>query len=335
MLGLAGPIAAGAMAGHPRIGMVVSLGGLALSGDGKGETFRRQVPGLINATVAGSAAMFIGPFMAGRGMLTVAVGIPVLAAIAGLFGGISRPLARASTQFMLYTIIASNLGMRGAHPLGVTLLFFLGAAWTAGLFLVLRPLFQAMCHNPRIPENTDQASKYSARQLLRRWRRSLSHLSGWQYVFRITLCLVAAEGYEWIWPHHHGYWVAVTVVIVVQRNLQSALRRTLQRAAGTAFGVLLAGLLLLGLPPMWVMIAIIAALAAARPILMEANYAAYAAVMTPLVILLLDFGQVPSWSVISDRLAATLAGCTLALTIGYLVWYRLFPSMHVTAGNNR
>jgi hypothetical protein len=41
----------------------------------------------------------------------------------------------------------------------------------------------------------------------------------------------------------------------------------------------------------WTVFAIIIALAAARPILMEINYAAYAAVLTPLVILLLDFGQ--------------------------------------------
>ncbi|MBI5594432.1 MAG: FUSC family protein [Deltaproteobacteria bacterium] len=334
MLGLAGPIAVGAMTGHPRIGMAVSLGGLALSGEGKGETFREQMPGLIHATVAGSVAMFTGPAMTGHGDMLAAVGIPAVAAAAGLLGGISRPLARAATQFILYTLIAANLGMREAHPLGLMLLFFLGAAWTAGLSLVLRPLFRTMCSAPPIPANTDQPPHHSAGQLLRRWRNSLTHLSGWQYAIRITLCLAAAEVYEWIWPHHHGYWVSVTVVIVVQRNLQAALKRTLQRAAGTAFGVLLTGLFLLGLPPMWAMIVMIAALSAARPILMEANYAAYAAVMTPLVILLLDFGQEPSWTVMVDRLAATLAGCTLALTLGYLMWSRLFPSVSVT-GDSR
>ena len=119
------------------------------------------------------------------------------------------------------------------------------------------------------------------------------------------------------------------MVIVVQRNLQAALPRTFQRAAGTSLGVLLTGLLLLGSSSMWAVIAIIAALAAARPILTEVNYTAYAAVMTPLVILLLDFGQEPSWAVVVDRLAATLFGCALALTLGYLVWSRLFPPARV------
>jgi hypothetical protein len=334
MLGLAGPIAVGAMVGHAGSGMVVSLGGLALSGDGKGETLREQAPGLIYAMIAGSMAMFTGSAMAGHGMLST-FGVPALAAVAGLLGGISKSLARAATQFILFTIIAANLGAKGARPLSMMLLFSLGAAWTAGLSLMLRPLFRAMHPSPLppIPANLARPPKRSAGQLLRRWRNTLAHLSSWQYALRITLCLAAAAAFEWIWPHHHGYWVSITVVIVVQRNLQNALTRTVQRAAGTALGVLLISLFLLGAPPMWAVIAIIAALAAARPILIEANYAAYSAVMTPLVILLLDFGQEPSFAPIVDRLAATLAGCGLALSLGYLVWHRLFPPAQVAVAS--
>jgi uncharacterized membrane protein YccC len=111
-------------------------------------------------------------------------------------------------------------------------------------------------------------------------------------------------------------------VIVVQRDFQKALPRALHRAAGTALGVLLISLFLLGTPPLWVTIMLIALLAAARPILRDANYTAYAAVMTPLVILLLDFGQQTSWARIADRLIATAAGCALALTLGYLIWIK-------------
>ncbi|MBI5578058.1 MAG: FUSC family protein [Deltaproteobacteria bacterium] len=326
MLGLAGPIAAGVMVGHARMGMVMSLGGLALSGDGKGETFREQVPGLVYALVAGSAAMFTGSAMAGHDMLT-AFGVPAIAAAAGLLGGISRPLARATTQFMVYTIIAANLGLSGVHPLATMLLFSLGAAWAAGLSLILRPLFQALGSDPtpHTPANVVPSPRRYAGQLLHRWWNSLAHLSGWQYALRITLCLATAEAFEWIFPHHHGYWVSITVVIVVQRNLQAALTRTLQRAAGTALGVLLVSLLLLGSPGLWAMISMLAVLAAVRPILKEANYTAYAAVTTPLIILLLDFGQKTSWPVIVDRLAATLAGCVLALTFGYLMWSANHP----------
>jgi hypothetical protein len=334
MVGLAGPLAAGVMTGHAQAGMAASLGGLALSGGGKGETFREQVPGLIYALAAGSAAMLTGLAMAGNAILTT-FGVPAIAAAAGLLGGMSRPLARATTQFILYTIIAANLNAQGAHPLGMMLLFSLGAAWTAGLSLVLRPLFRAMHLVSHTPANAAQSPKYTAGQLWRRWWNSLSRLSGWQYVLRIVPCLVAAGAFEWIWPHHHGYWVSITVVIVVHRNLQAALTRTLHRAVGTILGVLLTSLLLVGSPNIWAMIAMIAALAAARAILIGANFTAYASVMTPLVILLLDFGREPSWTVVSDRLVATLVGCALALAFGYLAWSALSAPAPVPVESKR
>lgn len=332
MLGLAGPLAVGVMAGHVQAATAAALGGLALGGGAKGKTPREQALDLFYGLTAGSAAMLTGAALAGHN-LAAAFSIPLLAAAAGLIGSISMPLVRAATRYILYTIIAANLAAPGTQPLGVMLLFLLGACWTAALSLVLRPLFKAVGGGPHPPiaANGLQLHKYTARQRLRRWRKSLARLSGWQYVMRISSCLAAAAALEWIWPLHHEYWVSITVVIVVQRNLQTALARAFHRAAGTVLGVLLISLLLLASPPLWALLLIIAALAAARPILLETNYTAYAAVMTPLVILLLDFGQDPSWAAVVDRLAATLAGCALALTLGYLGWFRLSPPVRLPA----
>jgi uncharacterized membrane protein YccC len=324
MLGLAGPVAVGTITGHPQIGMAVALGGLALSGGAQGETFSEQAPDLIYALIAGSMAVFAGTALAGHDTLKPFI-IPAIAAVAGLFGGISRPLARATTLFILFMIIAANLSVPETHPLGMMLLFSVGAIWSAGLSLTLRSLCRAM-HPLPILDTTDSMAKppqHSAKQLLRRWWKLLAHLSGWQYALRITLCLIAAQVFEWVWPHHHGYWVSITVVIVLQHDLQKAFSRTLQRAIGTVLGVVLMSLIFLGAPPVWVVIGLIALLAAARPILREANYTAYAAVMTPLVILLMDFGQQTSWALIVDRLIATLVGCALVLTLGYLLWLKL------------
>jgi len=284
---------------------------------------------LLCSLMAGSLAVFIGSAVAGNSALTT-FGLPALAGLAALFGSISRPLALVTTQFIIYLIIAASLGAPGTPPLGVALLFFLGAAWTIVLSLGLKPLFRVAGLASAPHANVAMAPRYPIRLLLRRWWKTLAHLSGWQYVIRLTLCLAAAGTFEWIWPHHHGYWVYITVVIVVRRNLQDALSRTFHRAAGTALGVLFISLLLLASPPLWATIAIIAALAATRTILYEVNYTAYATVMTPLVILLLDFGQDPSWAAIIDRLGATIFGCALSLTLGYLIWFRITPPASVT-----
>jgi hypothetical protein len=322
MLGLAAPLAVGVMSGHAGIAVAASLGGLALGGEGEGESLRAQAPRLIYTLAAGSAAMLVGSAAAGHAALIIGI-----AAAASLSGSISRPLARATTQFMLYAIIAASLGSGEAHPFGVMVLFFLGAAWTAGLSLALRPLFGFM-HLQRISDRPEAVPppKYTARQLLRRWWKSLAHLRGWQYTLRITLCLVAAQGFEWLWPGHHGYWALITVMIVVQRDLRAALQRTFQRGVGTMVGVLLTGVLLLGSSSSaWATVLVIAVLAAARPVFRGVNYTAYTAVHTPLIILLLDFGQGASWAVMVDRLAATLFGCAVALALGYLMWSRGSP----------
>ncbi|MCE5283219.1 MAG: FUSC family protein [Deltaproteobacteria bacterium] len=328
MLGMAGPITVGVMTGHPQAGLLASLGGLALSGDGKGATFREQAPGLIYAMIASSAAVFAGSAVAGRGLLT-ALAIPAVVAVIGLLGGISRPLARASTQFILFAIIAANLAAIRIDPFSGTLCFFIGAVWTAFLFILLRPLFQAMPFAKPLehPAPSVQTPKRSFGQLVLRWWHSLARFTGWQYPLRIASCLLVAEAFDWSWPDHHGYWASITVAIVVHRNLRIALPRAVQRAVGTFFGVLFISLFLLVSPSVWLVVAIVALLALLRPIFMEIHYTAYAAVMTPLVILLLDFGHIPSLVTAMDRLAATLVGCILALTIGYLLWFRFFIKM--------
>jgi hypothetical protein len=323
MLGLAGPIALGAMAGNVRAGMVAAIGGLALSGRGESETVAEQASSLFRAFMAGAAAMCLGTALAGHGLLT-GIGVTAAAALAAVAGGISPGAARDTTQFILFVIIATSIGEQGVRPLGATLLYVLGAAWTAGLLMGLRPLFRrarrpAVSGAAAIPARPRKPSFTAS---FRRWVMTLGHWSGWQYTLRITSCLAIAEVLAWIWPLEHGYWIALTVAIIVGRRLPAAPTRALQRGLGTLVGVLLAGLLLMAAPSIWVVIVLVAVLAAARPVLKPANYTAYAAVMTPLVMLLIGLGQTPSLVSLADRLMATVAGCTIALTVGYLIWSR-------------
>lgn len=158
---------------------------------------------------------------------------------------------------------------------------------------------------------------YPAQLLLRRWRKSLSSLAGWQYTLRITLCLSVAEVIRGIWPHDHSYWISLTIAIVVHRDLQQALTRTFQRALGTVLGVLLISILLLGLPSLGMIIVLVALLAA----------------VTPLIILLLDFGREPSVAMIANRLTATFIGCFIALILGYMAWVKFAgPSQPAMTG---
>ena len=54
-------------------------------------------------------------------------------------------------------------------------------------------------------------------------------------------------------------------------------------------------------------------LALARPVLKTKNYLAYSAVMTPLILLIMDAGKPPGSGALLDRLLATVAAAALVL----------------------
>jgi hypothetical protein len=300
--GMAGPVAYGTVAGHPSAGMPAAIGALAMGGLG------RPAKGLAIAAGAVTLAAAAGAAAAGHGWASVAL-VTGLAFAVALVCGVSRPAAETGARFTTFALIATGLHGTGSPPV-VAAKVGAGAFWTALVLLALSARRRKQTAPPGRPAGV----------LLRRWWRSLHGLAGWRYALRLGLCLAAAETIGMLWHQAKAYWIAVTVVIVVRRRLDGALARPLQRAAGTAAGVAAGSVTLLGAPSSWPLVAVAAALAGLRPLLKEANYALYAAVMTPLVVLLLDFGRPASAATIGYRLADTAIGCALALTIGYLPW---------------
>jgi hypothetical protein len=71
--------------------------------------------------------------------------------------------------------------------------------------------------------------------------------------------------------------------------------------------------------PSWALAGVIGILAGARPLLRVRNYLAYSAVMTPLIILIIDAGRAPDNGLLLDRLVATLIGAALAVGSNLLV----------------
>ncbi|MBB6107578.1 Fusaric acid resistance protein-like [Mucilaginibacter lappiensis] len=315
MLGFTLPLVIGIITGHVPISLAVAFGGLALSSN-TGETSRRQLQDGLYTLIAGSLAVFTGASVAGNGLWSFFI-IPFIVAFAGLVGGINRIMAWATTQFIVFTIIATNFSVHKASPLAITILFLIGGIYTITLSLILRTLFK-----PVSPIGEASRSKYTAKQVLTRWCKSLVHFSGWLYPARIFTCLIIAEIFEQIYPHHHGYWVLLTVAILVKRKNDTMTLQIFQRAAGTVLGVIVADIVLLWSPSVWFTVAIIAVIAGARPILKQAHYISYSTAMVPLVILLSGFGKDLPGDVISDRIITTFIGCFLSLTLGYWFWIK-------------
>ena len=118
-----------------------------------------------------------------------------------------------------------------------------------------------------------------------------------------------------------GYWIPMTVVIVLKPNFGGTLQRAAQRITGTVLGALLAAMLLLVLTNPWWLLAALAVLAFATFALRNRNYTLFSLALTPMVMLMLDIAHPITVTDSFLRILHTIIGSFIALLSGYL----LFP----------
>ncbi|TDO62723.1 fusaric acid resistance family protein [Kribbella sp. VKM Ac-2571] len=312
-LAMAGPITYGVTTGHLAHASFAALGAMAtgnfvhpptisrpftwLAGARSRALWLVRAQGRAGVLVTGAALM--GAWLGGRGWVG-AVGVVVLAAISAVVGGFSRWTADVVARFITFLVMATGLG--GA-VWEVARWFALGVAWAILLGLAAAAFPAPVAPAGGVP---------TYRQLWVRWWGGLHRFEGWQYAVRLVPALAVAEVIGVLWHQEKSYWIALAVVIVVRRRGGSLLRAT-QRCLGTCVGVLVGGALVVWVPPSGAIVAVVGILAGLRPLLKERNYAAYAAVMTPLVVLLMDLGRTPELSTIGYRLIDTVIGCLIAI----------------------
>ena len=118
-----------------------------------------------------------------------------------------------------------------------------------------------------------------------------------------------------------GYWIPLTVVLVLKPNFGGTLRRSAQRITGTVLGALIAVVLLLVLKDPWVLLAALAILAFATFTLRNRNYGLFSLALTPTIMLMLDLARPVTVTDNFLRILHTIIGSFLALLCGYF----LFP----------
>jgi uncharacterized membrane protein YccC len=118
----------------------------------------------------------------------------------------------------------------------------------------------------------------------------------------------------------HGYWVTLTILIVLRPDYSSTIYRGLQRAAGTVVG---AGLglatVLLGHVGSWALLIVIGACLVAAFAVFTVNYLFYAIFLTDFVVVLLALEGLPADQTAVYRLIGTGVGTGLAL-LAYILW---------------
>jgi len=144
--------------------------------------------------------------------------------------------------------------------------------------------------------------------------------AAFRHAIRTAVCFSLALWLGRILPLKHGYWLPMTVAIVLRADYAGTLSYGLLRMAGTVLGLVLTTALVLVLPAnAWIHLAVLAALCAGYRYLGNVHYAAAVACLTGLVVLLLAFvGERPEPTVIA-RLIDTVLGSVVALA-AYGLW---------------
>lgn len=118
----------------------------------------------------------------------------------------------------------------------------------------------------------------------------------------------------------HGYWIPLTMMIVIQPYYGATLKKGIERMTGTVAGIVLGGLILL-LPlshEASVIILIVDSFFVAY--FLRNNYKVGVFFVTIMMVLLMQISQQGTWQLIGWRILSTLIGAVLALVVGYAFW---------------
>ena len=181
----------------------------------------------------------------------------------------------------------------------------------------LRALLTSLTHVLRTAEGHPSVASGGDR---RSWAGYLPGQKAWVFAVRLGLTMAVAEAVRLLVPLERPYWIVLTAALVLKPDLGSVFARGVQRTLGTLVGVVL-GVAIVAVVPhgAWLLLPM-AVLAFAFPLGRNLNYGLLSTFITPLVLLLIDFGSRVDGHVALDRLLDTAIGAGIVLVVGYLCW---------------
>jgi uncharacterized membrane protein YccC len=131
-----------------------------------------------------------------------------------------------------------------------------------------------------------------------------------------------------------GYWVPLTILVVLRPDFGATLQRSVTRTVGTVLGVLLATALVHWVPGgQWWQVALIAVFAFGMRLAGPGNMGLSAVALSGLVVVLLAINGVPAHTTVVSRALSTIAGGALAIAAALVLpaWERQFVPVRVAA----
>jgi len=296
---------------------MVGLGGLYLSvTDKEGSTPRS----LLVAVLVNGASVLASTLIGSHPRLSIGVMFvwALLAGMMNVYGEVASQIAFISTL-----VFAVSLGLPGGIEVALerTAAFVTGGLWGAALTLLLWH-FDKRAGLSAAPEADRQESYHAAPG--RGWVEEFTaNLTFRSIVFRHALRLAVASTiavtlYEAL-NLKRGYWLIITVLVIVKPVFADTRKRTMERVLGSIIGGAVAGLLAAGVHnviALNVLLVVFSVLAYSH---VRHNYSLFVVYLTPFVVLMIETVQPTNWSIALTRILDTLVGGAIALLVSYVL----------------
>lgn len=141
-----------------------------------------------------------------------------------------------------------------------------------------------------------------------------------RHALRLGVTAAAAVAIYSTFGIREGYWVTLTVVVILKPYSGATFQRGLQRVFGTIVGGILAAIAAAMIHSPLIIAFLLFPLTVATLALQPINYGLFVFFLTPQVILMDNILHPGNWLLAIDRIENTAIGSTLALIGGYLLW---------------
>jgi uncharacterized membrane protein YccC len=146
------------------------------------------------------------------------------------------------------------------------------------------------------------------------------HSVAFRHAVRSAVALSLALGLSRVLELPHGYWLPMTVAIVLRPDFAATFNFGLLRVVGTVLGLVLTTALLHVIPDQpWAHLALMGVLCMAFRYMATAHYGIAVAALTGTVVVLLSFEGVDPGVAVMDRVVNTALGSGMAL-LAYVLW---------------
>jgi len=313
------PFFIGQAIGQAQMGLVVGLGGLYVC---IADKYGAKAPALLVTMVAVAVAAFFGMLLGPHAYAAVPAMFvwAFVLGLAGAWGDLPGNIGYVATF-----VFALALGLPPLpHFHGVLNRVFAlstGGLWATCLSIVLwRVRGARSAAEPPGPEIVRAESFYERLKANLTFRSSV-----FQHALRLGTASMVAVGLYKGFHIEHGYWLILTVLVIVKPEFAATRQRAGERIFGSVVGGAIGTLLVAWIHNVFVLDALLLICCVLAYSHSPDSYGLFVTFLTPFVVLMINIAAPGNWEIALVRISNTLLGGAIALVVAYLLRPRETP----------